>query len=73
MKKILAREVVLEKTPDSRESLKITIKASEPGGRASSSQDTSRAAAQARPIRLVWDWTDSGVSSPTAQKLALRR
>lgn len=30
--KILAREVVLEKTPDGKESLRITVKASEPGG-----------------------------------------
>ena len=35
--KILAREVVLEKTPDSKESLKITLQASRPGGQASSS------------------------------------
>ena len=35
--KILAREVVLEKTPDGKESLKITLKASRPGGQASSS------------------------------------
>ena len=31
--KILAREVVLEKTPDGKESLKITLKASRPGGK----------------------------------------
>ena len=31
--KILAREVVMEKTFDGRESLKITIKASRPGGK----------------------------------------
>jgi len=35
--KILAREVVLEKTPDGKESLRITLKASRPGGQASSS------------------------------------
>ena len=35
--KILAREVVLEKTPDGKESLKITLKASRPGGQESSS------------------------------------
>jgi len=29
---ILAREVTLEKSPDGKESLKITIKASRPGG-----------------------------------------
>ena len=35
--KILAREAVLEKTPDGKESLRITLKASRPGGQASSS------------------------------------
>ena len=35
--KILAREVVLEKTPDGKESLKITLKASRPGGQENSS------------------------------------
>jgi len=51
--KILAREVVLEKTPDGRESLKITVKASRPGGQESFLRDTSRPVAQARPVRLV--------------------
>ena len=50
---ILAREVTLEKSPDGKESLKITIKASRPGGQESSSQDTSRPVAQARPVRPV--------------------
>ena len=45
--KIRAREVTMEKTPDGEESLKITVKASMPGGQESSSQDTSRPAAQA--------------------------
>ena len=40
--KILAREVVLEKTPDGRKSLKITINASRPGGQESSSRATSQ-------------------------------
>jgi len=48
---ILAREVTLEKSPDGKESLKITIKASRPGGQESSSQDTSRPVAQERPVR----------------------
>ena len=50
---ILAREVTLEKTPDGKESLKITITASRPRGQEGSSQDTSRPAAQARPVRPV--------------------
>ena len=40
--KILARKVTLEKTPDGKESLKITVKASILNGQASSSRDTSR-------------------------------
>ena len=51
--KILAREVTLEKTPDGKESLKITVKASRSGGQESSSQDTRRPAAQVRSVRLV--------------------
>ena len=35
--KILAREVVLEKAPDGKELIKITIKAKVPGGQESSS------------------------------------
>ena len=42
--KIQAREVMMEKTLDGKESLKITIKASRPGGQESSSQKTSRPA-----------------------------
>jgi len=49
--KILAREVVLEKTPDGKESLKITLRASRPGGQASSSQNSSRSVIQVRPVR----------------------
>ena len=45
--KILAREVTLEKVPDGRELLKITVKASRPRGQESSSRDTSQRAAQA--------------------------
>ena len=40
--KIQAREVTMEKTPDGKESLKITVKTSRPRGQESSSQDTSR-------------------------------
>ena len=48
---ILAREVTLEKTLDGRESLKITVKASRPGGQESSLRATSQPVAQARPVR----------------------
>ena len=51
--KVWATEVTMEKTPDGEESLKITIKASRPGAQESSSQDTSRPTAQARPVRPV--------------------
>ena len=40
--KILAREVVLEKTLDGKESLKNTLRASRLGGQASSSQNLSQ-------------------------------
>ena len=36
--KIQAREVMMEKTPDGKESLKITVKTSRPGGKETSSQ-----------------------------------
>ena len=49
--KILATEVVLEKTPDGKESLKITLRASRPGGQASSSQNSSRPVIQVPPVR----------------------
>ena len=51
--KIQAREVTMEKTPDGKESLKITVKASRPGGQESCSQKTSRPVTQARPVRPV--------------------
>ena len=51
--KIQAREVTMEKTPDGKESLKITVKTSRPGGKESSSQKMSRPATQARPVRPV--------------------
>jgi hypothetical protein len=44
--KILARKVVLKKTLDGKESLKITIKASRLGGQANSSRDLGRPAAE---------------------------
>ena len=43
--KILARKVTLEKAPDGKESLKISVKASIPGRQASSSRGTSHPAA----------------------------
>ena len=48
---ILAREVVLEKTPDGKKSLKITLKASRPREQVSSSQNSSRPVTQARPVK----------------------
>ena len=48
---ILAREVVLEKTLDGRQSLKITVKASRPGGQENPPADLSRPATQARLVR----------------------
>ena len=51
--KIQVRKVTMEKIPYGKESLKITVKASRTEGQESSSQDTSRPAAQARPVRPV--------------------
>ena len=48
--KILAREVVPEKTPDGKPTLTIFVNAPKPGGQASSS---SQSAVQARPVRPV--------------------
>ena len=42
--KILARDVVLEKAPDGKELIKITVKAKVPGGQESSSAAASRPA-----------------------------
>ena len=57
---IMAREVTLEKSPDGKESLKITVKASRLGGQESSSRDTSRLVAQARPVRPVHSTGQTG-------------
>ena len=51
--KIIAREVVLEKAPDGKELIKITIKAQVPGGQESSFATASRPAVQDRPVRPV--------------------
>ena len=48
--KILAREVVLEKAPDGKELIKITVKTHVPGGQESSSTAASRPAVQDRPV-----------------------
>ena len=54
--KILAKEVVLEKAPDGKELIKITVKANVPGRQEGAS--SSRPAVQDRPVRPV---------SPTGQ------
>ena len=48
--KILAREVVSQKTPDGKITLKIILNAPKPGGQGDS---TSQPAVQARPVRPV--------------------
>ena len=65
--KVRAMDVTMEKTPDGEESLKITVKASRPGGQESSSQDTSRPAAQARPVRLVASTGQTGKAKKPTQ------
>ena len=61
--KILAREVVKEKTDDGKYTLKITIRAPRLGGQGSSPPD-SRFTAQARPVRQV---SPTGQTCPTGQ------
>jgi hypothetical protein len=48
--KILAREVVLEKAPDGKELIKITVKTHVPGRQESSSTTASRPTVQDRPV-----------------------
>ena len=59
--KILAREVVAEKTPDGKPTLRIFLNGPMPGGQASSS---SQPAIQARPVRPV---ASTGQTGPTGQ------
>ena len=69
--KILAREVVLEKAPDGKELIKITVKAKVPGGQESSSTAASRPADQDRPVRPVSPRADQELLSPSARKRVL--
>ena len=69
--KILAREMVLEKAPDGKELIKITVKAKVPGGQKSSSAAASRPAVQDRPVRPVSPRADRGLSSPSVRKRVL--
>ena len=69
--KILAREVVLEKAPDGKESIKVIVKAQVPGGQESSSSAASRPTIQDRPIRPVNPKADQELSSPSARKWVL--
>jgi len=50
--KILAREVIQEKTPDGKKNMKIILKPRTLGGQGDSSSGD-RSAAQPRPVRLV--------------------
>jgi hypothetical protein len=63
--KILAREVTLEKTPHGKESLKITVKASRPGGARKFLARDESACNSARPVRHK---ADPKLSSLSARK-----
>ena len=52
--------MTLEKAPDGKESLKITVEASIPRGQASSSQYLSQPTSQVRPVRLVYPTGQTG-------------
>jgi len=67
--KILDREVVLEKAPDGKELIKITVKAHVPGRQEGAS--SSRPAVQDRPVRPVRPRTDREPSSLSARKWVL--
>ena len=69
--KILAREVVLEKAPDGKELIKITVKAQVPGRQEGSSAAASQPAVQDRPVRPVSPRADRELSSPSARKRVL--
>ena len=76
--KILAREVVLEKAPDGKELIKITIKDEVPGGkkillllRVGLLSRTNQPDRFHRPVRPVRPRTDQGLSSPSAGKRVL--
>ena len=73
--KILAREVVLEKAPDGKELIKITIKDEVPGGkkillllRVGLLSRTNQSDRFHRPVRPVSLRADHGLSSPSARK-----
>ena len=58
--KILAQEVIAEKTPDGKPTLRIFVNAPNPGGQASSS---SQPAIQAQPVRPVASTGQTGPGS----------
>ena len=60
--RILAREVVAEKTPDGKPTLRIFVNAPKPGGQASSS---SQPAVQAQPVRPVASTGQTGLTGQT--------
>ena len=80
--KILAREVVMQKTPDGKSTLRITVNAPKPGGQGDSA---SQPTVQARPVRPVspvrpdpatgstGPATSLGLSSQSVRKWALER
>ena len=76
--KILAREMVLEKAPDGKELIKITVKDEVPRGkkvllllRVGLLSRTNQSDRFHRPVRPVRPRTDQGLSSPSAGKRVL--
>ena len=65
------REVVLEKAPDGKELIKITIKARVPGGQEGSSSNTSWPVVQDQPVRTVCPRANQRLSSLSARKWVL--
>ena len=76
--KILDREVVLEKAPDGKELIKITVKAKVPGGKkvllllqVGLLSRTDRSDRFCRPVRPVSPRADRELSSPSSRKRVL--
>ena len=78
--KIQAREVTMKKTPDGKESLKITVKASRPGGQESSHKTRvgllprhDRSDRSPQPVIPVRQKADPELSSLSTRKKVLER
>ena len=70
--KVPVREVVLDKSANRKESLKITINAPRLGGQGSPTSDTIRPAVQVRPVRPVSPTGQTGPNGQTGPEFSPR-